>query len=140
MSVRSWFGATMLAAVTVLAGTQAASAHGEHGSHERHGTRITTTQAGADVFPPSIGVRAYLHDVNDGSPLADKRVDFTTPGGAEICRAYTNAEGEAACTGPLRLGTSSVGTLTNGYVATFRGDDHYTSSHAFGTAGILVRP
>ncbi|MFD7342383.1 hypothetical protein ACFV98_41490 [Streptomyces violascens] len=140
MSVRSWFGPTILAAVTVLAGTQAAPAFGEHRSAEPHRTRITTTQADANVFPPSVGVRAFLYDANDGSPLADKRVDFTTPGGAEICRAYTNTEGEAACTGPLRLDTSSVGTLTNGYVATFRGDDHYTSSYAFGTVGVLVRP
>ncbi|MFI9203012.1 hypothetical protein [Streptomyces sp. NPDC053048] len=140
MSVRSWFGIAVLTAATVLTAVQTASAHGEHGAPERHRTRITATQGGADVFPPSVGARAFLYDADNGTPLADKRVDFTTPGGAEICRAYTNTDGEAACTGPLRLGTTSVGTLTNGYVATFRGDDRYKGSYAFGTVGVLVRP
>ncbi|MFF7358541.1 hypothetical protein ACFZA1_38835, partial [Streptomyces filipinensis] len=86
------------------------------------------------------GPRAFLYDAETGKPLRGKRVEFTTPDGSEICRAVTRAEGEAACVGPLRLGTASAGTLTNGYVATFRGDEQYGASHAFGTVGLLVRP
>ncbi|GAA0417825.1 hypothetical protein [Streptomyces luteireticuli] len=140
MSVRSWFGAAILATTTVLSCAQAASAHGEHGPGEPHATRISAANAGANVFPPSVGVRAFLNDAETGKPLAGKHIDFTTPDGSDICRGVTNAEGEAACTGPLRLGTASVGTLTNGYVATFRGDEHYGSSYSFGTVGVLVRP
>ncbi|MEV5237961.1 hypothetical protein AB0K89_02330 [Streptomyces cinnamoneus] len=143
MPVRSWFGTAVLAAATVLACTQAASAHdghGSHGSHEPHATRLSAENANANLFPPSIGARAFLHDAETGRPLAGKRVEFTTPDGSQICRATTGADGEAACIGPLRLGTASVGTLTNGYVATFRGDERYGASYAFGTVGVLVRP
>ncbi|MET9414660.1 hypothetical protein ABZY03_10820 [Streptomyces klenkii] len=140
MSVRSWFGTVVLAAATVLSCTQAASAHGEHGSHEPHTTRLSAQNANANLFPPSIGARAFLSDAETGKPLMGKRVEFTTPDGSEICRAVTSADGEAACIGPLRLGTASAGTLTNGYVATFRGDEQYGASHAFGTVGLLVRP
>ncbi|GAA2654261.1 hypothetical protein GCM10010425_80680 [Streptomyces spororaveus] len=140
MSVRSWFGATVLAATAVLACSQAASAHGQPGPREPHATRISAENANANLFPPSIGARAFLYDAETGKPLVGKRVEFTTPDGSEICRGVTNAEGEAACTGPLRLGTASAGTLTNGYVATFRGDEHYGSSYAFGTVGLLVHP
>ncbi|MEV6671362.1 hypothetical protein [Streptomyces sp. NPDC051162] len=140
MSVRSWFGTVVLAAATVLCCTQAASAHGEHGSREPHMTRLSTENANANLFPPSIGVRAFLYDAETGKPLRGKPVEFTTPDGSEICRAVTGAEGEAACIGPLRLGTASAGTLANGYVATFRGDEQYRASHAFGTVGLPVRP
>lgn len=141
MSVRSWLGTVVLATATLLACAQAASAHGGQGAaHEPHATRISAENAGANLFPPSVGARAFLHDAETGKPLAGKLVEFTTPDGTNICRTVTSSEGEAACTGPLRLGTASVGTLTNGYVATFRGDEQYRSSYAFGTVGVLVRP
>lgn len=140
MSVRSWFGAVALAAATVLSCTQAASAHGEHGSHQAHATSLVAENANANLFPPSVGVRAFLNDAETGKPLRGKRVEFTTPDGTEICRVVTGGEGEASCVGPLRVGTASAGALTNGYVATFRGDEQYGASYAFGTIGLLVRP
>ncbi|GAA3030312.1 hypothetical protein GCM10020000_03740 [Streptomyces olivoverticillatus] len=79
MSVRSWFGTAVLAAATVLSCTQAASAHGEHGSREPHTTRLIAENANANLFPPSIGARAFLYDAETGKPLRGKRVEFTTP-------------------------------------------------------------
>ncbi|GHG56267.1 hypothetical protein [Streptomyces griseocarneus] len=129
-----------VAVAAALGSAPTASAHAGGSAHEARATRLVTRQAVANVFPPSIGARAFLSDAASGEPLAGKKVYFWTPDGTEICRAVTDGEGEAACNGPIRLGPTTVGTLTNGYVATFQGDKRYKGAQAFGTVNVMLRP
>jgi hypothetical protein len=77
----------------------------------------------------TVSMSATLKRTDTNTALAGKTVFFGT-NNALVCIATTNASGVAACTGPLSgLATTAV---SNGYVATFTGDQDTVGSSANG--------
>lgn len=139
MSARGrWVGAAALALTTITGGAQVASASAGEGASAPHPTRMVASQAAANIVPPTLsGTKVFLYDALNNQPLAGKLVLFTNPGGAEICRAVTDTNGEAGCSGAL-LGAGTISTLGGGYYATFQGDEHYKPVRAKGMVAFLA--
>jgi hypothetical protein len=77
----------------------------------------------------TVSMSATLKRTDTNTPLAGKNVFFGT-NSALVCVATTNSTGVASCTGPLT--GSATTALTNGYVATFLGDQDTLGSSATG--------
>ncbi|MDH6696479.1 hypothetical protein ACIQKE_03785 [Streptomyces griseoviridis] len=134
------FAATFVTSLGV-GGTQTASAldHAEAPTGPSHATRLTATEAAANVLPPSIqGLHAVLWDAETNEPLRGRQIVFTNTGGRELCRAVTDPLGEAACSAPLALSLSTPDTLVNGYTASYSGDRDHLPATAHGTINIDV--
>ncbi|MEV4502980.1 hypothetical protein [Streptomyces klenkii] len=95
-------------------------------------------QGSANLLPPFMGGEAFLYDTLDNRPLAGKHVMFMNGSGREICRAVTDPNGDAACTGAISLGPASVDSILNGYTAVFEGDQHYRPVKGHGSINLVV--
>jgi len=96
--------------------------------------RATTLAARAEILqidPTSVHLRmkAILTASNPAQPVAGRKVTFSTPKGVELCVAFTDATGTAAC-GNVTTFVRNVVNL--GYVATFAGDPLFAPATASG--------
>ncbi|MEU3875750.1 MULTISPECIES: hypothetical protein [Streptomyces] len=101
---------------------------------------MVVQQGGVNVLPPFLTGRVFLYDADNNRPLPGRSVIFTNSGGSEICRAVTDSNGEAGCTGPVALGPTAVDSVYNGYFASFAGDEHYKPVKAHGAVNVFVDP
>jgi hypothetical protein len=91
-------------------------------------TKLKATPAVARLLPTHL----YLFNVNatlttaGGGPISGQTIVFTASG-SHICSAVTNSAGTASCEGTVSV--VSI-LLSNGYKATFDGNDPYLSSSA----------
>lgn len=127
-------GALTLAALA--GGPQVAVADGE----ELRPTRMVFQQGAANVLPPYISGRVFLYDAHNNRPLAGKTIIFTNNGRKEICRAVTDTNGEAGCTGEITLGPAVLDSVWNGYTAHFEGDQDYKPIKSHGPINVVLDP
>lgn len=80
---------------------------------------------------PYLTLSARLTNTTTGAPIAGRPITFTAAG-KNVCTAYTNSNGEAACGG---LAGTLQSVLSLGYTASFYGDSTYLNS--YGQAGLI---
>ncbi|KPI12489.1 hypothetical protein OV450_8400 [Actinobacteria bacterium OV450] len=101
-------------------------------------TSIAPTQGSLNVTQMQLeNISATVTDAVTGQPLAGRMVKFTTAGGRELGRAYTDHTGKAAISASENLGPGTVQELLAGYGAEVQGDGEYApvSGHAAITIG-----
>lgn len=100
-------------------------------------TTVLTANPSLVEIGPGLGLFLKLsaHLSTAGGPLAGEPIVFSALGG-NVCTAITDANGNAACAGPLTGVLQSV--LGLGYHASFAGDGLMSSANANGPLAILL--